>query len=218
MPFCSNCGSQVDGQFCQKCGTPVGAPAQSAAAPPPPGPYYQPPAQPPPQPPQPPPGPYYQQPAQPPPPPQPPPGQYYQQPSQPPPGAYYQQPGQAPPPVATGAGLTENAASALCYLVGLITGILFLVMEPYSRNKTIRFHAFQSIFFNVVLIAVEIVLMILFRIMLQVLPYGLWFLTGIISLVFWLAVAVLWILLMVKAYQNQKLVLPIIGPLAEKQA
>lgn len=205
MSFCSKCGSQVDGQFCQKCGTPVGAPAPGAAAPPPPPPPYQAPAQPPP--PQ-----YYQPPAAPPPPP---PGSYYQQPGQPPP-AYYQQPGQ--PPAATEGGLTENAAGALCYLAGLITGILFLVLEPYNKNKTIRFHAFQSIFLNVAWIAVWIVLSILFRIMLQVLPYSMW---SLISLLYWVVLLpflILWVMLMVKAYQNQKWVLPIIGPIAEKQA
>lgn len=194
MSFCSKCGSQVDGQFCQKCGTPVGAPAPGGAAPPPPTPHYQQPSQPPPP-------PYYQQPGQP-----------------PPPGSYYQQPGQPPPPSATGAGLTENAASALCYLGGLITGILFLVLEPYNKNRTIRFHAFQSIFLNVVWIALWIALSILSRIMIQILPYSLWFLIGLFYWVLWLAILVLWILLMVKAYQNQKWVLPIIGPLAEKQA
>jgi uncharacterized membrane protein len=193
MSFCSKCGSQVDGQFCQKCGTPVGAPAPGGAAPPPPPPPYQQPSQPPPA--------------------------YYQQPGQPPPGSYYQQPGQPPPPpAATGGGLTENVAGALCYLGGLITGILFLVLEPYNKNRTIRFHAFQSIFLNVVVIAVEIALFILFRIMGEMLPYSLSFLISLIGLVVWLAILVLWILLMVKAYQNQKLVLPIIGPLAEKQA
>src|SRR5690242_11310682 len=52
------------------------------------------------------------------------------------------------------AGLTDNAASALCYVLGLVTGILFLVMAPYSQIRTVRFHAFQSIFLNVAWIAV----------------------------------------------------------------
>ena len=203
MSFCSNCGSQVDGQFCQKCGTPIGAaPPRAAAPPPPPPPSYQQPAPPPT-------GQHYQPSAAP-----PPPGAYYQQPGQPPP--YYQQPGQ--PPAATGEGLTENAAAALCYLAGLITGILFLVLEPYNKNRTIRFHAFQSIFLNVAWIAVYIVLSILFRIMLQILPYSLWSLIGLLYWVVLLPFVILWVMLMVKAYQNQKWVLPIIGPIAEKQA
>ena len=61
-----------------------------------------------------------------------------------------------PPPVAaTAGGLTDNIAGALCYLVGFVTGILFLVMEPYSKKPFVRFHAFQSIFFCVAWIALR---------------------------------------------------------------
>src|SRR6476646_8688292 len=52
----------------------------------------------------------------------------------------------APATPAAPAAIDENVAAALCYLVGVLTGILFLVLEPYNRNPTIRFHAFQSIF------------------------------------------------------------------------
>ncbi len=51
-------------------------------------------------------------------------------------------------------------ACALCYLLGLLTGILFLVLEPYNKNRLIRFHAFQSIFLNIAWIAVYIALSI----------------------------------------------------------
>src|SRR5437867_4021886 len=57
------------------------------------------------------------------------------------------------PPAATSAGLQENMANTLCYLLGLITGVLFLVLEPYNRNRNVRFHAFQSIFLHVGVIA-----------------------------------------------------------------
>ena len=49
---------------------------------------------------------------------------------------------------AVGAGLTPNVAGALAYLVGAITGILFLVIDPFKTDRFVRFHAFQSIFFN----------------------------------------------------------------------
>ena len=52
----------------------------------------------------------------------------------------------AAPAAAQAAGLDENVVAALCYLAFVLTGILFLVIEPYNRNPTIRFHAFQSIF------------------------------------------------------------------------
>ena len=111
------------------------------------------------------------------------------------------------------AGLTDNVASALCYSLGLITGILFLVLAPYNQNPKIRFHAFQSIFYSVFAIALGFVfgfISILF---------GGW--TLMLLPIFWLiriALFVLWLVLLIKAYQDQKVVLPIIGPLAQQQA
>ncbi len=111
-------------------------------------------------------------------------------------------------------GLTENVASALCYLVGFITGIVFLVLAPYNQNKTVRFHAFQSIFFNVAWFAFWILIMILHII----LPFALSLILSLISLVVWLGGFVLWLVLMWKAYNNQRFKLPVVGDLAEKQA
>ena len=53
------------------------------------------------------------------------------------------------PAVQAAGAMADNVASALCYVLGLITGIIFLVLAPYNRNPAIRFHAFQSIFLNV---------------------------------------------------------------------
>jgi len=129
-------------------------------------------------------------------------------------GQYYQQ-GGYPPPAA--AGLTENVAGALCYLAGLITGIIFLVVAPYNTNRTVRFHAFQSIFFNIAWVAIWIVEMIVSAVLTGIPVLG-WML----SMLLWAAIAlggfILWLLLMWKAYQGDRLMLPVIGPLAEKQA
>jgi len=119
----------------------------------------------------------------------------------------------AAPAAPAAAGLTENVACALCYAVGFITGILFLVLAPYNQNRNVRFHAFQSIFFSAASIGLGFVFMFISL------------LTGGWSLfllpVFWLirlGLFVLWLVLIIKTYQNQKLVLPIIGPMAEQQA
>jgi len=127
--------------------------------------------------------------------------------------------GQPPqPPAAPAAGgLTENVASALCYLLGFVTGIIFLVVDPYSRNKTVRFHAFQSIFLSVALIAISIALGIVSTILFAISwVFGSVF--GLLQLVFWLAAFLLWLYMMWKSYQNEKVVLPVIGELAQKQA
>ena len=114
--------------------------------------------------------------------------------------------------------MQDNVAGGLCYVLGLITGIIFLVLEPYSRNRVIRFHAFQSIFLNVSMIALYIALMILGMVFGAVMPLLGAMLIGMVSLVVNLGFLVLWVVLMIKTFGGSKLVLPIIGPLAEKQA
>jgi uncharacterized membrane protein len=114
------------------------------------------------------------------------------------------------------AGMTDNMAAALCYILGILTGILFLVLEPYNKNKTIRFHAFQSIFFWVAAVALSIVGSIITLAFIAVPFVGA--LVGLLFKILYLGILVVWVLLMYKAYNNEKLVLPIIGPLAEKQA
>jgi len=113
--------------------------------------------------------------------------------------------------------MADNVASTLCYVLGLITGIIFLVLEPYSKNRAIRFHAFQAIFLNVLVIVIEIVFGIIFRIMLEILGvFGL--LVGIFWPLFWLICVGLWLYLLLSTYQGKTIVLPVIGPLAQKQA
>ena len=107
--------------------------------------------------------------------------------------------------------MADNVASALCYVLGLITGIIFLVLAPYTQNRVIRFHAFQSIFLNVAWIVFWFAMNIIFAALHM---YALFFLTPLVGLAFF----VLWIYLLVSAYQGKKVVLPIIGPIAEQQA
>lgn len=130
--------------------------------------------------------------------------------------------GYAPPPPAAvavpqSAGMEDNMASALCYLAGWLTGVIFLVLAPYNQNKTVRFHAFQSIFLNVAMIPLWIVFTILSFIMHYIPVLG-----AIVMLLLWCVFGfgffALWLFLMYKAYNREKFVLPLIGPLAEKQA
>jgi uncharacterized membrane protein len=125
-----------------------------------------------------------------------------------------------PPPAAPmvqSAGMEENLASALCYLLGILTGVLFLVLEPYKNNRTIRFHAFQSIFMWCAVFAVFIVLTVIGTILAMIPVLG-WIVAAVLHGVAVLAALGLWLFLMYKAYNKEKFVLPLIGPLAEKQA
>jgi uncharacterized membrane protein len=119
---------------------------------------------------------------------------------------------------APSAGMTNNVAACLSYLVGWITGLIFLVIEPYKNDKFVRFHAFQSIFLNVAVIAVWIGAMILSTI-LGFITHGLgFFIMGPLMMLVWLGVVVAVVICMIKAYGNQQFKLPIIGDMAAKQA
>jgi len=101
-------------------------------------------------------------------------------------------------------GLPANIAALLAYLLGVITGVVFLVIE--KNNKFVRFHAMQSaIVFGGILI-VNIVLMFI--------PIIGWILNSIIGIV----AVILWIILMLKAYQGEWIKLPVIGDIAEKKS
>jgi uncharacterized membrane protein len=116
------------------------------------------------------------------------------------------------------AGMTNNVGACLSYLLGWVTGLIFLLIDPYKNDRFVRFHAFQSIFFDVAIFALWIGLWIVGGI-LTVLTRGLF---APLMLLLWLAFLVCWlggkIFLMVKAYNNQQFKLPIVGEMAAKQA
>lgn len=117
----------------------------------------------------------------------------------------------AGPVVASTGGMSDNVVGALAY-VTFIPAIVFLVMEPYNKNRFIRFHSFQSIFFAVAWTVLWIVLSIVLHI-----PFLGWA-TILVWPIIWLGGFILWIVLVLKAYQGQMFKLPAIGDMAEKQA
>jgi uncharacterized membrane protein len=126
-------------------------------------------------------------------------------------------PAAAPLPAA-GAGLTPNVAGALAYLVGAITGILFLVIDPFKTDRFVRFHAFQSIFFNLAWIAFWILWTIV-GLMLGAISHGLFFIIQLpINLLLFVGGFCLWAYLMYTAYQGKTVQIPVIGALAANQA
>lgn len=114
-------------------------------------------------------------------------------------------------PAVTGAGLEDNVAGALAY-VTIIPAIVFLVLEPYNRKKFIRFHAFQCLFFAVAWTVLWIGLSIIAHT-----PFLGW-MTILIWPLITLGGFVIWLILVLKAYQGQMFKLPVIGDMAEKQS
>jgi len=130
------------------------------------------------------------------------------------------QPGAAAAPVMTstaGTGLTRNIAGALAYSLGIITGILFLVLEPYRRDRFVRFHAFQSIFYFVFAVAFSIAWSIVIGMLMSVSGWVL-VVAFPVRMIIRLAMFGLWLYLMFQAYNDREFRIPVLGAIARKQA
>lgn len=108
-------------------------------------------------------------------------------------------------------GMTDNVAGMLAY-VTIIPAIIFLVVAPYNRNRFVRFHSFQCLFFAAALLIAHVALTFL-----TIVPF-LALITFPLHALISLAGFILWIVVLLKANQGQMYKLPVIGDLAEKQA
>ncbi len=121
------------------------------------------------------------------------------------------------------AGLESNVAGVLCYLLGWITGLIFYFVS--KEDKFVRFHAMQSILFSGALTVFYILVSIIQSILISIawttagggFALAISGVIGIIMTLVALASLVIWVILMVKAYQHQTFKLPITGNIAEKQ-
>jgi uncharacterized membrane protein len=106
----------------------------------------------------------------------------------------------------TASGVPENIAGLLCYLLGWISGLIFFLIE--TENRFVRFHAMQSI---IVFGAINIIWLIIW-VPFQFTP----FLYSFLGTILGITAFILWIILMIKAYQGTMYKLPVVGDLAEK--
>ncbi len=102
----------------------------------------------------------------------------------------------------TSLDLNENVEGLLCYIVGWVTGIVFLVLE--KENKFVRFHALQSI---LTFLPLSILAWLL-----RWIPFVGWALGVLVGIL----TIILWLILMLKAYGGEKYKLPIVGDIAER--
>jgi len=123
---------------------------------------------------------------------------------------------QAPAAGTAQSGLSENAAGTLCYVLGWITGLIFYLID---KRPSVRWHAAQSIVVFGALHILEIVLGMFFGFGLfggmigGMVGFGL---GTLIYMLIGLTTLILWILLMVKAYQGERFKVPVAGDFAEK--
>lgn len=115
----------------------------------------------------------------------------------------------------TSTGLAPNVAGALAYVLGPLTGVIFLVLE--KENRFVRFHAAQAVTVGLVVIALSIVLSILTSILAFIPVLG-WIVAVLISVVMGVGSFILWLVLMWRAYNGQEWEVPIAGRFARRIA
>jgi len=124
---------------------------------------------------------------------------------------------QTTPPAQGSVGIFPvNVAGALAY-VTLLPAIIFLLLEPYNKNRFVRFHSLQCLFLwlacLVIGVAVKFAGLILF-----IIPVLGHLLVWLISMVVVLAAFVIWLVLVIKALQGEMFKLPVLGDFAEQHA
>ena len=107
-----------------------------------------------------------------------------------------------------------NVIAALTYLLGFVTGLIFLYLEPYNQDEFVRFHARQSIGFSVAWFAIGIV----FGVFIAVLPHGLGALLNFLLTLIDIALAVFWVFLMYKAYNGERYRIPELADIVDSIA
>jgi uncharacterized membrane protein len=119
-----------------------------------------------------------------------------------------------PPAASKPSQRKDNFIAALAY-VTFIPAVVFVLVEPFKRNRFVRFHSFQSIFLAVATIVIGIAMRILYSILalIPVLGFLLAWLATAVAVLGWV---ILWLVLLVKALQGETFRLPVIGNLAEK--
>src|SRR5208337_3258979 len=94
-------------------------------------------------------------------------------------------------------GLEENVAGFFCYLLGFVTGIVFLVVE--KKSSFVKFHAKQS---TITFLGLFVILLVIGGI-------------PVLGMLVWIFTLILWLVLMIKALQGKRYSLPIVGKIAE---
>lgn len=109
-------------------------------------------------------------------------------------------------------GLSENATGGLAYITP-IPAIIFLLAEPYNKSSYTRFHSWQCLFMLAAWIVIDVAVAIVASVIsiLHLFAYGLYSLVA-------LAMLILWLMVLIKAFNGERYKLPIIGDFAERQA
>jgi uncharacterized membrane protein len=126
----------------------------------------------------------------------------------------------------TALGLDTNLGAVLCYLpvcaINLIYSILVIVQD--KTNRVVRFHAFQSLFLQIVSIVISVAIVIIYFVA-AIIDFALIATIGIpiftillalVSLVIGLALLYFVVMAAIKGYNGEIYKIPVVGNFAEK--
>lgn len=116
-----------------------------------------------------------------------------------------------------GTGLTMNLAAALSYALGAITGVIFLILDPYKANPFVRFHAMQSVLFSIACVIFAILWSIGVGILESVAGYWVLTIDVPLHLLIGLGIFLFWLYVMFQAYSQREYRIPWIGNIAARQ-
>jgi uncharacterized membrane protein len=108
----------------------------------------------------------------------------------------------------------SHIIAALSYLLGFITGLIFLYVEPYNEDPFVRFHARQSIGFSVAWFAINVILGVFIAVLPQFLSVILTFILDLLNI----GLAVYWVFLMYKAYTGERYRIPELADIVDSIA
>src|SRR5260370_36265143 len=94
----------------------------------------------------------------------------------------------------------SHIIAALSSLLGFITGLIFLYVEPYNEDPFVRFHARQSIGFSVAWFALNVIMGVFIAVLPQFLSVILTFILDLVNIV----LALFRVFLMYTAYMRDR--------------
>ena len=123
----------------------------------------------------------------------------------------------APPPSAPAAPVAnDNVLGAVAY-VTIIPAIIFLLLEPYNKNKFVRFHSLQCLLLAAALIVINTANIIL-GVILGSVPFVGWIVSMGLYFLILLGGLGAWLIAVIKAYNGEEFRLPVIGNIAAQHA
>src|SRR5581483_2976847 len=112
--------------------------------------------------------------------------------------------------------LQTRILAGLAY-VAVLPAVIFLLVNPFKRDRFVRFHALQSLLFVAAVVATAVLLRLISLVLLILPGFGLLFTLLMLTIVA-IGLGIVWLLLVVKALQGEPFRLGLIGQLAERYA